>query len=231
MSEVKLTQDAMKEAAGRAAAHLVEPGMRLGLGTGSTVQYFLDELGSLKVANLQAVPTSNRTAVRAKELGIHLMEPFEEFTELDLAIDGADEVSPEGHLIKGGGGAHMWEKMVALAAKKFVVIVDESKMVKTLGAFPLPIEVIPFGWKMAFNKLEAMGAKPTRRMKDGQPFKTDSGNYLLDCHFGTIADPVKLHADLKQMFGVVDSGLFISIASLIIVGHSDGTVEKIPIKK
>ncbi|MHB2018064.1 MAG: ribose-5-phosphate isomerase RpiA [Candidatus Xenobia bacterium] len=230
MSGVKLTQDAMKEAAGRAAAHLVEPGMRLGLGTGSTVQYFLDELGSLKVANLQAVPTSTRTANRARELGIQLMEPFEDFVELDLAIDGADEVSPQGHLTKGGGGAHMWEKLVALAAKRFVVIVDETKMVQKLGAFPLPVEVIPFGWRMAQRHLEGLGGKPVRRMKDGQVFRTDSGNYLLDCHFGIIADPPALHETIKQLPGVVDSGLFIGITTVVMVGHSDGTVERINIK-
>jgi ribose 5-phosphate isomerase A len=218
----------MKAAAGRAAAALVSDGMRLGLGTGTTVRYFLEELGRLGRKHLQAVPTSSRTADKARELGIALMEPFEDFETLDFAVDGADEVDPQGHLTKGGGGAHLWEKLVALSATEFVVIVDETKLVDKLGRFPLPVEVVPFGWKRVYKALTEMGATPTRRAAgDGKPFRTDSGNYLLDCHFGSIDDPPALAAKLKAIIGVVDSGLFIHVARRALVGQSDGTVREL----
>jgi ribose 5-phosphate isomerase A len=225
---VSISQDEMKAAAGRAAAALVQDGMRLGLGTGSTVSYFLEEVGRRGIKNLHAVPTSTRTADKARALGITLLEPFEDFESLDLAVDGADEVNPKGELIKGGGGAHLWEKLVALAAREFVVIVDETKLVDKLGKFPLPVEVVPFGWKRVQKTLTDMGGKPKRRLgADGQPFRTDSNNYLLDCDFGLIDNPTVLGASLKNLYGVVDSGLFIDIARRAIVGKRDGTTRNI----
>jgi ribose 5-phosphate isomerase A len=223
-----MTQAEMKDKAARAAADLVKPGMRLGLGTGSTVEFLLDELGRRHVGDLSCVPTSKRTATRASELGIKLLEPFEDFENLDLAIDGADEVSPEGHLIKGAGGAHLWEKLVALAAHQFVVIVDETKMVQRLGSLcPVPVEVIPFGWRQAFRAVrEMLGAAPVRRMAGAdQPYRTDSGNYLIDCRFKSIDVPASLSAALKSLPGVVDSGLFINLADRVLVGKRDGTVD------
>ncbi len=202
--------------------------MRLGLGTGTTVRYFLEEVGRLGVRNLSAVPTSVRTAEKARSLGIQLLEPFEDFQALDLAVDGADEVDPHGQLIKGGGGAHLWEKLVALAATEFVVIVDEGKLVERLGAFPLPVEVIPFGWKRVEAELTARGLKPVRRLtSEGAVYRTDSGNYLLDCHGGAIDNPARLAAQLKALAGVVDSGLFIDMTRRVLVGMRDGSVKEL----
>lgn len=209
-----------REAAARAVA-LVRDGMKLGLGTGSTAKHFVDLLAArMKAENLNivGVPTSEATRAQAASLGIPL-STLDETPELDLTVDGADEIDAALDLIKGGGGAHLREKIVALASKRMIVIADETKDVATLGKFPLPLEVVPFGLaatrrliERAFSSCGVEGALHMR-MKDGVPFKTDSGNLILDAHLGRIPDAKRLALALDGVTGVVEHGLFIGIAS------------------
>lgn len=209
-----------REAAARAVA-LVRDGMKLGLGTGSTAKHFVDLLAErMKAENLKivGVPTSEATRAQAASLGIPL-STLDETPQLDLTVDGADETDAQLRLIKGGGGAHLREKIVALASKRMIVIADETKEVETLGKFPLPLEVIPFGLsatrRLIENAFAANGVSGdiTMRMKDGAPFRTDSGNLVLDAHLGRIPDPDRLAQSLDRVTGVVEHGLFIGIAS------------------
>lgn len=216
------------EAAAEALKH-VKDGMRLGIGTGSTAEEFVRLLAE-KVAdglNVRGVPTSERTARLCLELGVPL-NSLDELPELDLTIDGADEVDSNLTLIKGGGGALLREKIVAAASNRMIVIADESKVVKTLGAFPLPIEVNPFGLaatRVAIGKVAtALGLKGeiVQRSQNGVPFRTDGGHFIFDASFGLIPDAEALANALNTIPGVVEHGLFINLASLAIIAGPSG---------
>jgi len=216
-----------KQAAGEKALDWVEDGMTIGLGTGSTVYYFVEALGK-KVAegmNVRGVPTSIRTEEQAKRLNIPVL-PVELAGTLDVVVDGADEFDPHFQLIKGGGGALFREKVVALQGKQFVIIADESKGSEVLGSFPLPVEIVPFGAGITELEVEKLGGLPSlRRNEDGSVYQTDNGNYILDCNFGYIKQPADLHAKLKALTGVVETGLFIDMATHIVIGYADGRTE------
>lgn len=221
-------QEALKRAAAARAVELVESGMRLGLGTGSTVAHVLTLLGDrvrrADVTDVVGVPTSVRTAERCRELGIALGE-LHDLAPLDLAVDGADEVDPALDLVKGLGGALLREKMVAAEARRFVVVVDASKLVDHLGERgPLPVEVVPFAWECHVPWLEGLGARPAlRRGADGEPLRTDNGNVILDCRFPEgIADPPALEARLRARPGVVATGLFLGMATDVFVAEAGG---------
>jgi ribose 5-phosphate isomerase A len=218
----------LKRLAGERAIAYVKEGMAIGLGSGSTVYYAIQKLAERVRAGLRVrcIPTSRRTEELALSLGLTLTD-FSEVAELDLVIDGADEVDPHCNLIKGGGGALLREKIVASAGKRVIIVVDETKLVERLGAFPLPVEVLPFGWEATLRRLERLGCRAVRREEDGQPFLTDNGNYILDCHFGEIADPTRLEREIDLIPGVVESGLFLGLAERIIVGRAGGTVEEL----
>jgi ribose 5-phosphate isomerase A len=216
-------------AAARAALDFVKPGMKVGLGTGSTAKHFVDLLGDKVKGGLdiQCVPTSEATRKQAQALGIPLTtldaNPF-----LDLTVDGADEFDGKYNLIKGGGGALLIEKIVATSSRYMVAIVDESKKVETLGKFPLPIEVVPFGVKATAWKIEralkicGLDGSIVLRMKDGKPFRTDAGNVLLDISIGKIPEPERLSNLLSVIPGVVDHGLFVGICGIILMGTGEG---------
>ncbi len=225
-----MTTDALKAAAAAEALKLVDPGMRLGLGTGSTAKQFVDLLGARVKAGLDVVcvATSLQTETQAKALGIRVVTLDEE-PELDLTVDGADEIDAELRLIKGGGGALLREKIVAAASDRMVVIADTSKKVVTLGRFPLPIEVVKFGLKATTNMIEALAAEvgckgdiQLRTSKNGTPFVTDNGNFILDCAFGRIAEPDELAEVLSLVPGVVETGLFLGFCDLAFLAGSDG---------
>lgn len=214
-----------KELAAARALELVDDGMALGLGTGSTADCFIRLLGARVAAGLsvRGVPTSNRSARLAGSLGIALTD-FSEVDSLDLAVDGTDEFDPDLNLIKGGGGALLREKIVAEAARRFVVICDASKRVKVLGRLPLPVEVAEFGWERTARRLAALGAAVTRRRdRGGVPFRTAQGQLLVDCEFGSIPEPARLQEAIRQIPGVVDQGLFVAMADAVIVASGEQT--------
>lgn len=225
-----------KEAAGRKAAERVRIGMKLGLGTGSTSVHFIRAVGErIQTEGLQVVgvPTSERSRILATEVGIPLAE-LSELGGLDLAIDGADEVDPAFSLIKGGGGALLREKLVAYAAKEFVVVCDHSKIKAELGEFPLPVAVIPFGAETIRKRLLEFCETVVLRMDNAQPespYVTDDGLFIYDMHFGSIADPPILEQEIKQLCGVVDVGLFVGLTKTVIVGHPNGTTEILELRK
>src|SRR5579859_791331 len=216
-----------KEAAGRAAAELVRDGDVVGLGTGSTAYFAVVALGERVKAGLKIVgiPTSIQTGELARTVGIPLTT-LDERPEIDITIDGADEIDPKLNLIKGGGGALLREKVVAAASKKMVVVADSGKVVSVLGKFPLPVEVIAFARTVVEKKVVSLGAAPKLRTKPGgSPYLTDNGNQILDCSFGKIADPAALARTLSEIAGVVEHGLFVGLASLAIVGRGSGVDE------
>jgi ribose 5-phosphate isomerase A len=222
--------DAYKRAAAARALDFVRSGMRLGLGTGSTARHFVDLLADRVRAGLDvvAVPTSETTRAQAERLGIALTT-LDETPQLDLTVDGADEIAPDLTLIKGGGGALLREKIVAAASAGMIVIADESKWVSMLGQFPLPIEIVPFGAGATRRAVEAAaesvgcsGPMPLRRSDDGHAFVTDSGHWLLDAQFQRITDPQGLAARLCAVPGVMEHGLFIGLAAAAILGGPDG---------
>lgn len=217
-----------KKAAGEKAAALVQPGMLVGLGTGSTAYWAIEKIGQMvkEGLNIQAVATSIASENQARALGIPITS-FSEIQLLDLDIDGADEISEEGQLIKGGGGSLLREKIVALASRHRVIVGDERKYVKTLGKFPLPIEVVPFGWELVFKTLQALQGYPTLRTKDDQPYITDNSNYIIDCSFGVIREPEVLHQQLKALTGVVETGLFLNLKPTVIIAYENGDVKTI----
>lgn len=224
-----MRSDDFKQQAAEAALELVEPGMKLGLGTGSTANRFVAALGARVAAGLSvvAVPTSEATRAQAQSLHIPLTT-LDETPELDLTIDGADEIDGALRLIKGGGGALLREKIVAAASRRMVVIADAAKKVAVLGAFPLPIEVVPFGFGATRRKLEAICARLglagplTPRLRDGALFVTDGGHYILDAAFGAIPDPERLAAHLVGEPGVVEHGLFLDLATEALIAGADG---------
>jgi len=214
----------LKRKAAEAALAYVKPGMVLGLGTGSTARFFLEGVARLvrEGVDLKGVPTSFATADAAKELGIPLTS-LEERPSVDLCVDGADEVDPKLDLIKGLGGALFREKIVAAASKRFIVIVDASKLVPRLGTkAPVPVEVHPFGWKTAAAALEGLGATVELRRRDSETVRTDNGNNLLDARFGPIKAPSKLAARIATIPGVVGHGLFLGMADAVLVASDEG---------
>ncbi|WHY01369.1 ribose-5-phosphate isomerase RpiA [Neobacillus sp. DY30] len=206
-----------KKEVGEKAVEYVKDGMVVGLGTGSTVFYTIMKLGQLVQQGLtiKGVPTSEQTEQLAIELGIPLGS-FEEVEQIDVAIDGADEVDPELNLIKGGGGALLREKIIAAAAKTFIVVADSDKNVDTLGTFPLPIEVVPFGYEMTVKHIKELGGSLKLRQKDGKTYLTDNGNYIIDSSFQEIMHPRELEKNLNLIPGVVDNGLFVGMADRVI---------------
>ena len=221
----KAQQDALKKAAGIEAAKLIENGMIAGLGTGSTVKFLVDELGRrVKEEGLEftGVTTSRRTQEQAESYGIRIVD-IDDVDHIDITIDGADEVDKNFNGIKGGGAALLWEKIVAINSDRIVWIVDESKIVDTIGKFPLPVEVIPFGAGHVIKKLEAKGYKPTLRLDaEGKPVRTDENNYVVDLHLDRIDHPQDLAEDLITMVGVVEHGLFLNMVDKVIVGDPNG---------
>jgi ribose 5-phosphate isomerase A len=215
-----------KKLTGEKAAEYIEDGMIIGLGTGSTAYYAIKKVGEMvrKGLKVKAVPTSKETAELAAEEGIELIE-LADVESLDLTIDGADEVDPDFNLIKGGGGALLREKIVASATDKLIIVVDESKMVEHLGAFPLPVEVTPFSWQYTQKMIEKFSCSSEIRKEDGEIFVTDNGNYILDCDFGKIEDPVKVTVELNKLPGVVENGIFAEMAEIVVVGYNDGHIE------
>lgn len=214
-----------KKIAGEKAVDYINEGMVVGLGTGSTVYHTILKL-SEKVKeglNIKAVATSSSTAHLAKELGITII-PFDQVDAIDLTIDGADEVDHLLNGIKGGGGALLYEKLVATSSKKVIWVVDESKIVKLLGKFPLAVEVVPFAYHQVMNKLDELKLNPIVRKKDNENYITDGQHYIIDLFIQKIEDPYRLEKLLKSIPGVIDTGLFLNIVDTIIIG-SDNTVK------
>jgi ribose 5-phosphate isomerase A len=218
--------DDLKRRAAEQGVQRIESGMLVGLGSGSTATLAIEALGrklaSGELRDIVGVPTSIRTKALAEALGIPLTT-LDDRQHLDLTIDGADEADPRGDLIKGGGGALLWEKIVAVASRRYVIVVDETKVVRVLGErFSLPVEVVPFGWRTHLDAIVALGATPSLRVGgSGQPFVTDAGNYLIDCRFPNgMADPRQVDRVLRDRPGVVETGLFLGMAPEVIVGRS-----------
>lgn len=226
--------DKAKFVAAKRAVDFVEDGMRVGLGTGSTAAWMVRCLGELVREDglkIKGVPTSTRTAALAREVGIEVIS-LDEARWLDLTIDGADEFDAELNLIKGGGGALLQEKIVATASDQMIVIADVGKEVERLGAFPLPVEVIPFGWQTTKALVEEMlismdvlGRSASLRMNGDRPFMTDEGNHILDLHLNRIGNARQLAMVLNQVPGIVENGLFIDICDIVVLGYGDGRVE------
>jgi len=226
--------DTAKFVAAKRACEFVEDGMRVGLGTGSTAAWLVRCLGELvrdDGLRITGVPTSTRTAELARQVGIKVVS-LDEAKWLDVTIDGADEFDDELNLIKGGGGALLQEKIVATASDRMVVIADTSKHVKMLGAFPLPLELVPFGWQTTkalveetLAALDVLGDTGTLRMNGETAFITDEGNYILDLHLNRIGNARQLALVINQIPGVVENGLFIDICDVAVIGHGDGRVE------
>ncbi|MGW5955487.1 ribose 5-phosphate isomerase A [Bacillus mycoides] len=217
----------LKQLAGEYAANFVKDGMKIGLGTGSTVYWTIQKLGQRvqEGLSIQAVPTSKETEVLAKQLNIPLIS-LNDIQILDLTIDGADEIDSDLQLIKGGGGALLREKIVASSSKELIIIVDKSKLVTRLGIFPLPVEIISFSWKQTEKRIQSLGCETHLRLKDGGPFITDNGNFIIDCIFPSkILNPNDTNTELKMITGVVETGLFINMTSKAIIGTENGIKE------
>jgi ribose 5-phosphate isomerase A len=216
-----------KQRSAEAAVEYVKDGMIVGLGTGSTTEFAVKKLGE-KVRDglaIRGIPTSDITKKQAEEEGIPLID-FSETMYIDLTIDGADEIDADLNMIKGGGAALLREKIVASASREVIIIVSSEKFVHQLGSFPLPVEVIPFGWQVIFNQLETLGGSPDLRLKQGQALRTDQGNYIIDCQFSQIIDAVQLEQLLNMIPGVVENGLFTGLCSRMIMADGDKIVLK-----
>ena len=216
-------REKLKRLAGERAAEYVKDGMVVGLGTGTTVKYTILKIGE-KVKNgldIIGIPTSKATENLANSLGIRLSS-LNEYMEVDLTIDGADEVDKKLNLIKGGGGALLREKIVAHASKYEIIVVDESKINDYLGSFPLPVEIAKFAYKRTMKILAGLGCEPKLRTKNGEIYTTDNGNYIVDCKFGKIEEPLKIEREIDEIPGVIESGLFVNLADEIIIGGKKG---------
>ena len=216
-----------KQRSAEAAVEYVKDGMIVGLGTGSTTEFAVKKLGE-KVRDglaIRGIPTSDITKKQAEEEGIPLID-FSETMYIDLTIDGADEIDGDLNMIKGGGAALLREKIVASASREEIIIVSSEKFVHQLGSFPLPVEVIPFGWQVIFKQLETLGGSPDLRLKQGQPLRTDQGNYIIDCRFSQIIDAVQLEQLLNMIPGVVENGLFTGLCSRMIMADGNKIVVK-----
>lgn len=214
----------LKESVGIQAASYIEDGMIVGLGTGSTAYYMIEEVGRrVKEENLQiiGVPTSNASKRQAEDLGI-TVKSIDEVSHVDLTIDGADEISQDFHGIKGGGAALLFEKIVATYSKKILWIIDESKQVEHLGKFPLPVEVVPYGQEQLFQLFEEKGYNPYFRMEGDEKKVTDCGHSIIDLHLEKIEDPQALAQELDETVGVVEHGLFLNMVNTVIIGKANG---------
>jgi ribose 5-phosphate isomerase A len=216
-----------KQAAAHKAVAYIKNGMIVGLGTGSTAFWAIQYLAEKVQQGLRvtAIATSDETEKIARQCGIAVVE-LDTVDHIDIDIDGADEIDGEMNLIKGGGGALLREKIVAAASREFIVIADNSKQVEVLGNFPLPVEIVPFGWRHTAAQLAALGCHTLLREREAKTFITDNGNYILDCHFSSITDPATLEQRINNIPGVVESGLFVKMARRIILGYSDGTAKE-----
>ena len=227
-----LTKEEIKKLAAVDALRFVQQHMTLGIGTGSTVYWLIQEL-AIRVRqglSCRCVPTSNATDTLAKEQGIPMLT-LNEVEKIDLTIDGADEIDPQLCLIKGGGGALLQEKMVAAASDQLIIIADSSKFVQQLGAFALPVEVIPYGWKQVQRHIQsAYKITASLRIKNEQAFVTDHGHYILDCHFQQISNPAQLTVALNAIPGVVENGLFIKMVDKAIIAGADGKLQTVSAK-
>ena len=220
------TPDRLARLATYVASQLTD-GMTVGLGSGSTAEAVVRAVGARVAAGLAVtgVPTSTNTERLARSLGIPVV-PLDDVDAIDLGIDGADEIDPSLDLVKGAGGAHLYEKLVALACRDYLVVAASEKLVAQLGTrMPLPVEIIPLGARQTMRRLEAAGCRPTVRLRDGAPFQTDGGSWIVDCETGPIADPIALADRVKAVTGVVDHGLFTGIARRAAVVHPDGRIE------
>ncbi|HTQ26811.1 MAG TPA: ribose-5-phosphate isomerase RpiA [Puia sp.] len=216
-----------KKNAADAAVNFVSSGMIVGLGTGSTAYWAIEKIGErMRQEGLQikAIATSKRSEEQARSLNIPIYS-FADIDEIDITIDGADESDAAFNLIKGGGGALLREKIVASNSKQLIVIADETKLVKHLGKFPLPVEIALFGWEKTFKKLKALGCTPHLRMDKQQPYLTDNGNYIIDCAFNEISNPPELHEQINRIVGVMENGLFINLAKKLVIAYMDGTTK------
>lgn len=222
--------EAKKVAGRRVIEEFVRDGMKLGLGSGTTSHFFVRELGKYVAdgMKLTCTTTSRSTIDVAREVGIAITDP-NEIGEIDLTVDGPDEIDRQFNMIKGGGACLLWEKIIAHASKQMITVCDETKIVDTLGAFPLPVEVVQFAWKQTermVNRIlheHGITAQIARRMRDGQPVVTDSGNFILDCKCGAIIKPAPLETELNRIPGVVENGLFTRESAGMVVGCFDGT--------
>lgn len=222
-----LSSNEIKQRVSLHATRLVQPGMTIGLGSGTTMYWFIIALAGQMQEGLEfsAVPTSFEVYKLAQEKGISL-KTLNQVDSIDLTVDGADEIDPDWRLIKGGGAALLQEKMVAAASRKLFIIADHTKLVKQLGHFPLPVEVVPYGWMQVQRRVQQLyKIQATLREKNNQPLVTDHGHYILDCHFGQIIDPPSLNEELHLLPGVVETGLFIDMVSGVFIGREDGRVE------
>ncbi|OCA85762.1 ribose 5-phosphate isomerase A [Bacillus sp. FJAT-27225] len=212
-----------KQLVGERAAQFVKDGMVVGLGSGSTVFYTIQKLGQLvhEGLSIQGIPTSVKTEQLARQVGIPLAD-FKSINGIDVAIDGADEVDSNMDLIKGGGGSLLREKIIDNAANEFIVVADAGKLVKKLGAFRLPVEVVPFGMELTVRQITELGGVPRLRETGGRPFITDNGNLIVDCDFGPIGNSNELEASLNKIPGVVENGLFVGIADKVVTLDSEG---------
>jgi len=223
-----MTQDEAKALVAKRAVEFVEDGMRVGLGTGSTATMFIRALGEhVKQTGIKirCVASSDASAKLGKELGLEVLT-LAELPELDLYIDGADEVDPQLNLIKGGGGAMLREKIVASSSKRFIVVVDHTKVVPVLGKFPLPLEVIKMALPLVLSGLHKLGLNPKQRKRpDGSDYLTDENNFVVDCYCTQITDPARTAEDVRNLVGVVEHGLFLGMTNLVLVAGDKGVTE------
>lgn len=215
-----------KQAAAEKAVNYISDGMTIGLGTGSTAFWAIKKIGELvrEGLRIRAIATSVQSQNLAIEEGISMVS-FSDIEHIDVTIDGADEVDVKLNLIKGGGGALLHEKIVGASTKRYIIIVDESKCVNTLGKFPLPVEIVPFGWEMTMKKLQQLKCITRLRLAEKGPFITDSGHYISDCSFNEIREPGSLEALINMIPGVVENGLFVNMTNVLVVGYANGEVK------